>query len=79
MPPTPDDNCGFQRTLNPPIQAFGGPITFLGSGHLGTATVYSSGEGASTASVPFGLHISVDGVGRADVMVDPSGIADIER
>jgi hypothetical protein len=41
--------------------------------------VYSSGKGASSASVPFGLHITVDGVGRADVMVAPSAIADIQR
>ena len=79
LPPHPDGNCDFQRTLDLPIQAYGGPIVFLGSGHLGTATVYSSGKGASTASVPFGLHVTVDGVGRADVMVDPSAIADVER
>jgi hypothetical protein len=79
LPPHPDDNCDFQRTQDLPVQAYGGPIIFLASAHLGTATVYSSGEGASTASVPFGLHISVDGVGSADVMVDPSAIADVER
>jgi hypothetical protein len=79
LPPHPDDNCDFQRTQDLPIQAYGGPIVFLGSGHLGTATVYSSGRGASAASLPFGLHVTVDGVGRADVMVDPSAIADVER
>jgi hypothetical protein len=79
LPPHPDGNCNFQRTQDLPIQAYGGTITFLGSGHLGTATVYSSGKSASSASVPFGLHITVDGVGRADVMVDPSAIADIQR
>jgi hypothetical protein len=79
LAPHPDGNCNFQRTQDLPIQAYGGPITFLGSGHLGTATVYSSGKGASSASVPFGLHITVDGVGRADVMVAPSAIADIQR
>jgi hypothetical protein len=79
LPPTPGDNCDLQRTLNLPIQAAGGPITLLASGHLGTASVYSSGKGASAARIPFGLHITVDGVGRADVMVDPSAIANIER
>lgn len=79
LPPHPDDNCDFLRTQDIPIQAFGGPIIFLASGHLGTATVYDSGEGASTAAYPFGLHITVDGVGHTDVMIDPSGIADVER
>jgi hypothetical protein len=79
LPPHPDANCNLQRTQDLPIQAYGGTITFLGSGHLGTATVYSSGKGASSAKAPFGLHITVDGAGRADVMVDPSAIADIAR
>ena len=78
-PPHPDDKCPLQRRQDLSIQANGGPIIFLGSGHLGTATVYSSGGGASTARVPFGLHVTVAGVGRADVMVDPSAIADVER
>jgi len=79
LPPHPAGNCNFQCTQDLPIQSYGGPIVFLGSGHRGTATVYSSGKGASSASVPFGLHITVDGVGRADVMVDPSAIADIQH
>ncbi|MEO8458262.1 MAG: hypothetical protein ABI559_10655 [Chloroflexota bacterium] len=79
LPPHPDDNCDFQRTLDIPVQGFGGTITFIGSGHLGTATVYDSGEGASTAADPFGLHISVEGVGAATVLVDPSAVADVER
>ncbi len=79
LPPHPAGNCHFQRTQDLPIQAYRGPIIFLGSGHLGTATVYSSGKGASSANVPFGLHITVDGVDRADVMVDPSAIADTQR
>jgi hypothetical protein len=79
LPPHPDDNCVMQRTLDVPIQAFGGPIIFMASGHLGSATVYSSGEGASTAAEPFGLHVTVDGVGSAAVMIDPSAVADVER
>jgi hypothetical protein len=79
LPPHTIGNCDPQRTLDLPVQAYGGPIVFLGSGHLGTASVYSSGKGASTARVPFGLHVTVDGAGRADVMVDPSAIADVER
>lgn len=78
--PHPGDDCPAQRTLDIPIQAYGGgPIVFLASGHLGSATVYDRGEGASTAAYPFGLHISVDGIGRADVMIDPSAVADVER
>ncbi len=77
--PYPDDNCDFQRTQDLQVQALGGQIIFVASAHLGTASVYSSGEGASTASVPFGLHITVDGVGSATVMVNPSAVADIER
>jgi hypothetical protein len=79
QPPHPDNDCASQRTLDLPIQAYGGPIVFLGSGHLGTASVYSSGKGAAAASIPFGLHVTVDGAGRADVMVDPSAIADVQR
>jgi hypothetical protein len=79
LPPYPDDNCNVRRHQDIPIHGYGGPIIFLASAHLATATDYDSGEGASTVDVPFGLHISVDGVGAADVLIDPSAVADIER
>lgn len=79
LPPHPDDKCDLRRTVDIPIQALGGPIVFLASGHLGSATVYNGGEGASSAADPFGLNIAVEGVGGATVMIDPSAIVDVER
>ena len=79
LPPHPGDNCDSQRTQDIAIQGLGGPIVFLASGHLGSATVYGSSEGASSAKSPFGLHVTVDGVAGADVMIHPSAVADFER
>ena len=79
LPPHPGDNCDSKRTQDIVIQGLGGTIVFLASGHLGSATVYGSGAGASSASHPFGLHVTVDGIASADVMIYPSAVADIER
>lgn len=77
--PEPGDTCEGQRTIGLRVQATGAPLILLGSGHLATASVYGSGEAASSNDPAFGLRVTLAGVGGTSVMIDASAVADVEH
>lgn len=77
--PWPEENCSGQRSIDLVIQANGGPVYLIGSGHLALASVWGTDEGASSNDPPFGMRISLEGVGEAGHNVQASAIADIEH
>ena len=74
--PAPSGACPGQRTVSLPVQASGGKITLLASGHLGAASVYGPGKGAAGATAAMSLIATVDGIGAAVVSIGPSAVSD---
>jgi hypothetical protein len=77
--PSPGGGCPGKRTVSLSVQANGGKVTILASGHLGQASVYGRGKGASAATSPLSVAAAVDGVGTASASIDPTAIANVER
>lgn len=77
--PSPSGACSGKRTVSLPVQANGGKVTVLVSGHLGAASTYGPGKGAAGATSALTVIASVDGVGTASTSIDPSAIADVEH
>lgn len=77
--PSPSGACPGRRTVSLPVEASGGRVTVLASGHLGVASIYGPGKGAAGATSALAVIASVDGVGTASASIDASVIADVEN
>ncbi len=76
--PQPSGDCDRQRTLSLQVLAESAQVQLLLSGHLATAAVWGVDEGAASHDPPFGVDVTVVGLGSARVNVTPDAVIDIE-